>query len=66
MASLALPETLLRGVSAASHRCSHLGGMCMFNAVRAGCRAPEADAYSFTMQQTIDQEERENGMGITL
>jgi hypothetical protein len=66
---LALPETLIRGVSAASHRCSHLGGMCMFNAVRAGCRTPEADAYSFTMQQTIDtidQGERENGMGITL
>ena len=38
MASLALPETLIRGVSAASHRCSHLGGMCMFNAVRAGRR----------------------------
>ena len=69
MASLALPETLIRGVSAASHRCSHLGGMCTFNAVRAGRRAPEADAYSFTMQQPIepiDQGERENGMGITL
>ena len=70
MASLALPETLIRGVSAASHRCSHLGGMRMFNAVRAGRRGHEADAYSPTMQPTIeiliDQGEREIGMEITL